>query len=83
MASYSDPYRRLFLLHDDIDNAIADLLVEVALHLLFEVDDLVCPCAVFKRKVGVYPCDISASAGMDGMKLRISAVMLGQYIQGL
>ena len=45
---YTDPCRRLFLLYDDIDNAIADLLVEVALHLLFEVDDLFCSRAVFK-----------------------------------
>ena len=48
VASYADPCRGLFLLYDDIDNAIADLLVEVALHLLFEVDDLFCSRAVFK-----------------------------------
>ena len=48
MASYADPCRGLFLLYDDIDNAIANLLVEVALHLLFEVDDLFCSRAIWQ-----------------------------------
>ena len=55
--------------YDDIDCAIADLLVEFDLHLLIEINDILYACIFFKRKMQVDPYEIAAFMGIDGMKL--------------
>ena len=44
----------LLFTHDNIDDAIVKLTVEFFLHLIFQVDDILEACAIFKGKMQIY-----------------------------
>ena len=73
----------LLFTHDNIDDTIVKLTVEFFLHLIFEFDDILEACVIFKGKMQIYLDKISIFMGIDGMKLGEAMVEPGQYIQDL
>ena len=70
----------LLFTHDNIDDAIVELTVEFFLYLIFEFDDILEACVIFKGKMQIYLDKISVFMGIDGMKLGEAVVEPGQYI---
>jgi hypothetical protein len=71
--------KNLFLLftYDNVDDTIAELTVEFFLHLIFEANDVLKGCVIFKGKVQIYLDKISIFMGIDGVKLGEAVVEPG------